>query len=253
MDESTTTNEPTDTGVDSTQPADVDTQAAENQPAEPTTPTDSQDEADNQATDPNLEWLQNKGIDPTSPEALAKVAEMYRNAEKQMHQASSEKAQLQSALTEPAQSDVADTYNDDPQTSQLAKEVQAMKMERNVEKFWNNNPDAKQYEDKMTDMVTQDPNLKLLVNNGYFSVEQLYYMAKGADPSRESTLKTEGGREALQKVADKQQAKAVTGNASSSAMATGGPTRETRDAWYAGLTPEQRASPQTQSTLASLL
>lgn len=250
MDESTTTNEPTDTGVQETQPAGVDTQAAENQPAEPTTTEDSQEAAT--PVDDNLAWLQNKGIDPQSPEALAKVAEMYRNAEKAMHNKSQEKAELQQALQQPQEQLTDANGNYDP-TAVLEARLQAIENERNVERFFNTNPDAKAYEEKMIDMVSTDPNLNYLVSNNVLSIENLYQMAKGADPSLEQSLKSEGGREALQKVADKQQAKAVTGSATNSQMATGGPTRETVNEWYAGLTPEQRAKPETQQTLASLL
>jgi hypothetical protein len=248
MDESTTTNEPVDTGVQETQPADTDTQAAENQPAEPTTTDDSQEAAT--PVDDNLAWLQNKGIDPQSPEALAKVAEMYRNAEKLMHESTAKKTELQAEL-QPSQEEM-DQYQDDP-TAQLNARLQAIEMERGVERFFNSNPDAKQYEDKMVEMVNTDPKLKILVNNGYLNVENLYQMAKGADSSREQALKSDGGREALQKVADKQQARAVTPAASSSQMSTQGPTRANVNEWYAGLTSAQRESPETQATLASLL
>lgn len=252
MDDSTTS-APADTGVEaSTQPdTSVDTQAADTTTVSAEAETDSQEAEHSQAIDDNLKWLQeNKGIDPSSPEAMAKVAEMYRNAEKQMHESKSKKTELQAEL-QPSQEEL-NQYQDDP-TAQLTARLQAIEMERGVERFFNSNPDAKQYEEKMTEMVTTDPNLRLLVNNGYLGIENLYQMAKGADSSREQTLKTDGGREALQKVADKQQARAVTPAASSSAMATQGPTKETVNDWYAGLTPDQRATPETQRTLASLL
>jgi hypothetical protein len=249
MDESTTTNEPTDTGVQETQPAEVDTQAAENQPAEPTESTDSQEAVP--VTDDNLAWLQNKGIDPQSPEALGKVAEMYRNAEKAMHASTQEKAQLQTALEQPAENPGTD-YQDDP-VSALTAQVQALTMKSTVNDFFNANPEAKQYEADMASIVNNDPTMAALVKGGYFPIDKLYQLARGADPNREATLKSEGGREALQKVADKQQAKAVPGNATSSAMSTSGPTRATVNEWYAGLTAEQRANPETQRTLASLL
>jgi hypothetical protein len=252
MDESTTTNEPTDTGVPATQPVDVDTQAAENQPAEPTTPPDSQ-EAEGQQTDENLAWLQeSKGIDLSTPEGQAKAAAMYREAEKKIHATTQEKAQLNAALQQP-QDAATDPVGIDNQTAVLEARLQAIETERSVERFFNGNPDAKAYEAKMAEMVTNDPNLNYLVNHNVLSVESLYQMARGADPSLEASLKTEGGREALQKVADKQQAKAVPGNATSSQMAASGPTRETRDAWYANLTADQRADPENQRILNSLL
>ncbi len=249
MDESTTTNEPIDTGVEQTQPADVDTQAAENQPTEPVSTNDSQSQAVSQ--DDNLAWLQNKGIDPTSPEALAKVAEMYRNAEKSMHSKAQEKAQLQQALQQPVDHSQVEDFGADP-VDALQAQVQALVMKDTVNSFWQANPDAKQYEGKMTEIVQGRPEIGQLVQSGYLSMKDLYSMALGSDPSRETTLKSEGGREALQKVADKQQAKAVTPQASSSAMSQPGVTRENFDSWYSGLSSTQRQSKETQNIVASL-
>lgn len=250
MDESTTTPAADDTGVEaSTQPVETsEPQAAENQPAEPTT-TDSQEAAT--PVDDNLKWLQeNKGIDPSSPEALAKLADMYRNAETQLRSTRND-AKLQDALTQPDQP--AEDFGTVDPNAQLAAEVQALKTERAVERFFTQNPDAKAYEATMAEMVVNDPNLNYLVNNNVLSVSQLYQMAKGADQSREAQIKSEGGREALQKVADKQQAKAVPGSATSSQMSAPQVTRENFDSWYAGLTPDQRTSPETQNIVASLL
>jgi hypothetical protein len=100
----------------------------------------------------------------------------------------------------------------------LNAKVQALEMAQNVNTFWATNPDAKAYEPKMAEIVTENPTIGALVKSGYLSVQDLYAMAKGADTSRDATLKTEGGREALQKVADKQQGRAVQGQATSSAF-----------------------------------
>lgn len=251
MDESTRT-EPTDDT--SAQDAQLESQTvdttAENQPAESNEDT-NQDSQEAAPTDDNLAWLQNKGVDPTSPEALSKVAEMYRNAEKQMHQSTEAKAQLQQALQQPVQQ--AYVNEDGDVVTQLQQQVQAMQMKQSVRDFWEQNPDAKAYESKMTELVTSNPNMAQLVQAGYLGLDNLYQMAKGSDPNRETTLKTEGGREALQKVADKQQARAVTGNATSSAMSNGAVTKQNFDSWYAGLSATERAKPENQEIVASLL
>lgn len=251
MEESTTPVSADDTGVEaSTQPvAADDTQAADSHPSESTAaPTEAAAPADD-----NLTWVQqSKGIDPTTPEGAAKLAEMYRNAETQLRSTRNE-AKLQTALDTTTDVPAIDSFAADDPNAALAAQVQALTLKSTVQDFWSANPDAKQYEAKMTEIVTSNPNIGELVKNQYLSLDQLYAMAKGSDPSRETALKQEGGKEALQTVADKQQAKAVTGTASSSAMATSGPTKANVNEWYAGLTPEQRASSETQSTLASLL
>lgn len=251
MDESTTPVSD-DSGVEaSTQPEQSpETQAAETQPSESTAEPKSSEAESSTPADDNLAWLQeNKGFDPTSPDAIAKLAEMYRNAETQLRSTRND-TKLQQVLQQPTET--PEFTQDDPNAA-LAAQVQALTLKSTISDFWADNPDARQYESKMTEIVTGNPNIGELVKNGYLGIDNLYQMAKGADPSLEQSLKTEGGREALQKVADKQQARAVSPAATSSAMAAQGPTRETVNDWYAGLTPEQRASPETQSTLASLL
>lgn len=249
MDESTTTPISADEGAQVAQPEEVVSTGAENEQESTAAPQEETTEA---VTDDNLAWLQqNKGIDPTTPEGAAQLAKMYREAEKRMHDSTAEKAKLQTALEQPT--DVqTDEFVTDP-TAALAAQVQALTLKSTVQDFWSSNPDAKQYEAKMTEIVTTNPNIGELVKNQYLSLDQLYAMAKGSDPSRETALKQEGGKEALKTVADRQQAKAITGSATSSAMATGGPTKANVNEWYAGLTPEQRASSETQATLASLL
>lgn len=222
MEESTTTAPGFDAGAEQAQPVEqVTDQVAENQPVESTEPNDSQEQA--APSDDNLAWLQNKGIDPSDPEAVAKVAKMYRDAEKAMHSSAQEKAQLQQALSQPP---APENYTDpatgqvDP-VAQLQQTVQAMQTKQTVDDFFSSNPDAKAYEESMIKIVTDSPAMSQLVQAGYLSVPQLYQMARGADPSIEAKARTEGGREALQKVADKQSSKAVQGNATSSAFSSG--------------------------------
>jgi hypothetical protein len=216
MEESTTTETTASTGAEEAQP---DTTQATDSAAttdESTTTTTKQDEGTEAVADENLDWLQKKGIDPQDPDVVTKLAKMYRDAEKAMHESNQKASELQNALSTdpPTQQQQAD----DPVAS-LQAEVQAMKLATNVNTFFTSNPDAKQYEAKMAEIVTSNPTVGTLVKAGYLNVEQLYQMAKGADGSRENDLKTQGGREALQKVADKQQGRAVTGAATNSDLA----------------------------------
>ncbi len=255
MDESTTPVSDDTGAAAAAQPDDSpDTQAAETQPTESTTTvnTPATDEAASDsvpATDDNLAWLQNKGIDPNSPEALAKVAEMYRNAETQLRSTRND-AKLDTSITDAAkESDLAES-NPTPEWQQ---ELNQLKLERNVDKFFATDGIDASLRPKMAEAAQANPNLAYLVENGVLTLQDMYNMVRGSDTTLLNQAKQDGGREALQKVADKQQAKAVAPSASSSAMATQGPTRETVSEWYAGLTSEQRNKPETQATLASLL
>jgi hypothetical protein len=248
MDESTTpVSDDTGAGAPAQPDTSADTQAADTQPSEsPTADTNAANEA---VTDDNLAWLTNKGIDPSSPEALAKVAEMYRNAETQLRSTRND-AKLDTSITEAAQESDLAAANPTPEWQQ---ELNQLKLERNVDKFFSQEGIDAAMRPKMAEVAAQNPNLAYLVENGVLSLQDMYNMVRGSDPALLNQAKQDGGREALQKVADKQQAKAVPGNATNSQMATGGPTRETRDAWYAGLSAEQRADPANQQILNSLL
>lgn len=218
MDESTTES-PAAEGVVETQPeaSAADDSAVTTDESTTTTTEDTKAEGSTEgATDENLSWLQSKGIDPTDPEAMAKVAKMYREAEKTMHESTEKASKLQNALEQPAAA--PSTEDDDNPVVKLANDVQALKMAQSVTAFWSNNPDAKAYEPAMSAIINENPTIKALVKTGYVSVEQLYQMARGADKSLDDKLKTEGGREALQKVADKQQGRAVHGQATKSSF-----------------------------------
>jgi hypothetical protein len=100
-------------------------------------------------------------------------------------------------------------------------EVQQLKLARSVDNFWSQNPEAKAYEPKMMEIVDTRPEIKQLVQAGYLSLNDLYNLTRGGDTGNEAALKAAGGKEALEKVAEKQQAKAVPGVATSSALSDG--------------------------------
>jgi hypothetical protein len=186
-----------------------------------------------EATDENLEWLKSKGIDPSDTAAMAKVAKMYRDAEKAMHKSTGEASELKKALSAPttaaATTDGTATQQDqqveqqeqqqqDDPVATLSARMQALEMAQNINSFFSTTPDAKQYETQMATIVTGNPTIGALVKTGYLTVSDLYNMARGSDPQRDEQLKKDGEREALKKVADKQQGKAVQGQATSSAF-----------------------------------
>lgn len=224
MDEQTITDPilPGGTGADEPAQPDAQDQSAASQPSEPQQPNDAEETQTTEpsAQDENLAWLQKKGIDPTSPEAMSKLAEMYRNAEKQMHESTARASELSKTLAQDAKQPTQPEGGEEQEVvGQLVSEVQQLKQAQQISAFFGdaeNGADRKAYEPKMAELVTNDPNLKALVNAGYVSIDQLFYMAKGADPGQAQKLKSEGGREALEQLAQKQQGKAVTGAATSS-------------------------------------
>lgn len=220
MEEQTTTNAPVDDGgsingiaVDDQGQAIPDTEpqpdqpepaAAEDEPVEPSQEAPKEDEpvkADNSTT----AWLEAKGIDPKSPEAIEKVAEMARNAEKAMHQ----KAQKASELEKVAKiSDEEIPVDATPEVRDNVR-VRNLELKFDVQQWKVQNPDKVAHEAEMV-KVLADPTKKALVQEGYLSLDDVYSIARGGDVE---ATKSQGKREALETLAQKQQAAVPVGNA----------------------------------------
>ena len=221
MDESTTGSPVVDTGVDvSTQPSDSITidQPAANSPDTTTTPATTEPSIDD-----NSAWLTSKGIDKSDPEWENKLIKNAREAEAQMSKRSQEAAQLQKALTEPiAPQD--QLYAQPDVNSQLQARIETMELNQSVKDFFAADGNAtaagerKALEPQMAQIVTENPAIGQMVKGGFMSYDQLFALAKGSSPDYASTLKQDGGREALQSVVDRQQGRATQGIATTGAL-----------------------------------
>lgn len=225
MEETTTDKElEQSTGAQEAQPEQNEQPSAVEQPA---SQEQNNEPADDKApVEDNLSWLEKKGIDPTSPEALAKVAEMYRNAEKAMHQSTTKASELEKALTtgeaiQPDYSDIPTEVLDHPFVKTLVDRLDRIEattstltLEQQIGNFFAAKPEAKAMEQQMAEIVTTRPEIGQLVRSGYLNLQDVYSMA-AAESGAIETAKAEGGREALQQVASKQQARAVVGSATS--------------------------------------
>lgn len=149
------------------------------------------------------EWAKKKGISLEDPK---KIAQMYRDAEKKMHEASAKARELEQATIAAQTLD----YTGDDDRDNLAQTVNQLLIQNNVRDFFGNNPEAREYESKMAEIVTQRPHLKN-------DLDALYALAK-TDPSRETELKQAGGREALTNLAQKQQQVPPGANATNSGV-----------------------------------
>lgn len=149
------------------------------------------------------DWLSRKKleVDFENPREV-KLAEMQRQAEKKMHEAT----QAAKAPTPPpAPIDV----EGDESYAALADTVNELQLKQTVNEFFTANPDAVPYREKMAEISNQRP----WVND----LEALYAMAK-TDPSREADIKKAGGKEALTNLAQKQQAIPPQSNATDSSV-----------------------------------
>lgn len=188
--------------------------------------TDSQDEAieepavtaTTQTGDAVDEFLAKKGINASDPDALRKVAEMYRNSEKGFYNKSQEAAQLQRQL---AQQRVPQVQADAGQ--QALNEMRSMRIEMDTKEWKSKHNLSPEDEQKMVeyvsapltdrqgnivyDPVTGMPLTKgLLVNNGAMSLDDVYRLA-GCGVQKVDNLKDNYRKEVEKEMAARQAAK----------------------------------------------
>ena len=195
--------------------------------------TDSQDEAieepavtaTTQTGDAVDEFLAKKGINASDPDALRKVAEMYRNSEKGFYSKSQEAAQLQRQL---AQQRVPQVQPD----QQALNEVRSMRIEMDTKEWKSKHNLSPEDEQKMVeyvsspltdrqgnvvyDPVTGMPLTKgLLVNNGAMSLDDVYRLA-GCGVQKVDNLKENLRKEVEKEMAARQAAKRPSAKATDS-------------------------------------
>lgn len=151
-------------------------------------------------------WAKAKGLELNS-ESEIKLAKMARESEKAMHSA---KGEAKSVLQEEAMktNEMADP---------LAEKIASLEAKVAISDFYNANPDARAYDEKMGEALANDPALLEYVRSTG-NISAVYGIVKSADTAKDAeSFKKEGGREALTQLASKQQAAAVKGSAVNSA------------------------------------
>ena len=216
---------------------DVTTEQAEDMGSSAVEATNEQTDSENEATDAPAateeaqtgdaidEFLAKKGIKADDPEALRKVAEMYKNSEKGFYQKSQEKAQLERRL---AESRIPELSPD----KEALSEVRAMRTEMSVEKWKAGRNLSAEDEQKMIDFVqspildvngnvqvnpqTGQPVTKgMLVLNGVLSLDDVYTLC-GAGKVEVDSLKENLRKEVQKEMEARQAAKRPSSNATDS-------------------------------------
>lgn len=168
----------------------------------------SQSNTSSQPVDDELtKWAKAKGLEQLSSDSEIKLAKMARESEKAMHSA---KGEAKSVLQEEAMktNEMADP---------LAEKIASLEAKVAISDFYNANPDARAYDEKMGEALANDPALLEYVRSTG-NISAVYGIVKSADTAKDAeSFKKEGGREALTQLASKQQAAAVKGSAVNSA------------------------------------
>jgi hypothetical protein len=187
-----------------------------------------------EADDKLKSFAKGLGIEDISDlsERESKLLKVAKDNQAEFQRKAQESSELKKAVSSDAQQAITDAVNEGTvDDAQLAlAQVAALKLENSVDKFFNNNPDAKQYEAAMVKEISDRPEIGSLVLQGQLSVNDLYAMVRGGDKKIVQEAKTQGGKEALQQLANKQIAKAVPGSATTSSYSSS----EKKDAFSAG-------------------
>lgn len=149
----------------------------------------SYDKQETQTGDVIDEFLAKKGIDPSKPEDVRKLANMYANAEKGFYLKSQEKAKLERELANRQPITTSDP------SGQALQEVRSLKTQMNVEKWKAEKQISPESEQKMMDWFSQpvtnsdgQPLLDLngkpiirgyLYTNGLISLDDVYAIVGG--------------------------------------------------------------------------
>lgn len=238
-----------ETGVEESK---VDEHEAENE----TQSTESDNSASTEQTEQKDEdytvFLRKKGIDPTDPEALTKVAKMAANSEKMATKKAQRASELEKQFGQPSQ------YAE----SQALAEVQALKRKDAARDYVAQNDLSPEVQSEMVRIISEakisNPLRYEQIAQGLLGLEDIHAQAEFNLNHRVDTeaIKAEGraeGRtEALKSLAAKQRAGFPKGNA------TNGNeyqiiSKDNAEKWYQGLTADERAKPETQRKLDSLL
>lgn len=222
MEDQTTTDAPVDAG-DSTatiQGVQVDDQGMavgeESQPeqteqAEAVESTPDQPEQETQPTsepsddDKLAKWAEAKGLTLDSDNAV-KAAQMARNAEKAMHEKAQKASELEKSVEKVSDQEVAQYEENTGETvSETDRVVRKLVVKDSVRTFFDNNPEAKPFEQAMIVELQKKPHL-------VGDLESLYANAVVNSGNIEA-VKSDAKRETLTQLAHNQQASAPKGNA----------------------------------------
>lgn len=210
--EPTTVPDVVDTGADQALPVQPnEPQPADDQPvAEPSEP--SQDAEPSEASAPQVDdkltkFAKSQGIDLDSPSAI-KAAQIAMKAQSEATRNYHKSAELEKVTNiapeqVPADATPQQQENVRIRNLELKYEIQGWKMQ---------NQDKLALESDMVNILN-DPNKKLLVQEGLLTLDDIYSLAKASSPDNSAEVKSQGKREALQSLAHKQQAAVPAGHA----------------------------------------
>lgn len=150
-------------------------------------------------------FAKTKGLTLDSDNAI-KAAKMAMNAEKLMHKATSKASELEKSTKISEEQIPTDATPEERDNVR----VRNLELKFDIQEWKRLNPDKAAQEAQMAQVLVSDPVKRELVQSGYLSLDDLYSIATAGNVE---AAKSEGKKEALTNLAQKQQAAVPTGNA----------------------------------------
>lgn len=199
--------------------ADQSASTPQDQPNESSADSEPQAQEESQADDITA-WAEKKGLPMDDP---VKLAQMYRDAEKKMHEVTQQRTNVEPPQPlEPT---------GDANYDALVERQNKQELRTYVRDWFDANPEMKQHRQELMQIANERPWLTNLDDI------RAHYLA---DPSRLESLKTEGGREALTNLAQKQQQTPPNAGATNAnSYASTKITPQNVDQMVANMTPEE--------------
>lgn len=187
------------------------------------------------------EFLAKKGIDPSDPNAIRKIADMYRNSEKLAYNKSQETAQLQRQLAQQnAQTSVPN--------QEALNRVRSLEIQMGTKEWKSTHNLSEDDEQRMVEYINQpivdnlgNPKINpltgmpytkgMLVNNGIMTLDDVYRLS-GCGVKQVDDLKANLRKEIENEMAARQAAKRPSSNATNSTQFG---KAETEDPFLTGL------------------
>lgn len=186
-------------------------------------PQEAPQKEESQADDDDVQsWAEKKGLPLDDP---IKLAKMYRDAEKKMHEATTQVPRT------PVQPPELLEPTGDTNYDQIVERQNVQEQRIYVRDWFDANPDMKEHRDDLSRIASERPWLTNLDD------VRAHYLAS---PDKLKSMKTEGGREALTNLAQKQQqTPPSSGATNANSYASNRLTAANVDSMVAKMSPEE--------------
>lgn len=200
----------------------TETPSQETETEEPAAETEQKAEEAQADTDEEvIAWAEKKGIkiDPSNPE-MVKLARVNLENDRRFHENQTKKVPVPELLPE----------SDDVAYNALVEKQNTIELKTYVRDWFDANPDMKAHRAELQRIANERPYLTDMDDI------RAHFLA---NPSREAQLRQEGGKKALQNLAQKQSAIPPASAATNSGFATGKLTAQNIDARVKAMSPEE--------------